>query len=151
MKTALFQIFLAAAIALCFAIVFNVRGRKLAVSALGGALAWAVYLSVRALTGSMFVGIFAAAILTALLSELLARKMRAPVTVFLVPTLLPLFPGGDLYYAAASLVRNDGSFGAAASLVLKEAGAIAGAIIVSATLVQAYYRIRFALRHKKIK
>lgn len=148
MKTAIFQVFLAAVIALCFAVVFNVRGRKLPIAAIGGALGWAIYLAVRALSGSVFVGIFAAAAITALLSELLARKMRAPVTVFLVPTLLPLFPGGDLYYAAASLIRDDGSFPDAAALVLKEAGAIAGGIIVAATLVQAYYRIRFAARRK---
>ena len=148
MKAAIFQVFLAAVIAMCFAVVFNVRGRKLVVSTIGGAVVWTIYLAVRALSESMFAGIFVAAGMTALLSELLARKMRAPVTVFLVPSLLPLFPGGDLYYAAASLVRGDGSFGAAATLVLKEAGAIAGGIIVAATLVQAYYRIRFALRRR---
>lgn len=144
----IFQIFLAAVIALCFAVVFNVHGHKLPIAAIGGAFAWTVYLSVRALTSSIFIGIFAASGLTALLAELLARQMRAPVTVFLVPTLLPLFPGGDLYYAAAALVRNDGSFIDAASLVLKEAGSIAAGIIVAATLVQVYYRVRFALHRR---
>ena len=149
MSAAIYQVVLAAVISLCFAVVFNVHGRKMLIAAVGGTVLWAIYLSVRALTGSIFGGIFAAAAISGLLSELLARKMRAPVTVFLVPALLPLFPGGDLYYAAASLVRSDGSFPAAASLVLKEAGAIAGGIIVSTTLVQAYYRIRLALRRKK--
>ncbi len=149
MKLAIYQVLFASVIALCFAVVFNVRGKKLIVSALGGGFAWAAYLALYALAGSMFLSIFTTALLSSLLSELLARKLRAPVTVFLVPMLIPIFPGGDLYYAAASLVRDDGSFSKAAALVLKEAGAIAGGIIVAATLVQIYYRIKFAKYAKR--
>ena len=146
MKTAILQTALSAVISLSFALLFNVRGRKLVVAAVGAPIAWMVYLLVSGWSGSPFAGLFAATALTALASEVLARRMAAPVIVFLVPILIPLFPGGDLYYAAASLVASDGKFAADCLLVLQEAGSIAGGIVAVACLVQAYYHIRRARR-----
>ena len=38
--------------------------------------------------------------------ELLARAVKAPVIMLLVPMLIPLIPGGDLYYMMSFLVRG---------------------------------------------
>ena len=67
-----------------FAVLFGVRGRKLAVIALGSGAGWAVYLVCRALGCSIFAGLLAASLFVAALSEILARILRTPVILLLV-------------------------------------------------------------------
>lgn len=148
MSAAILQICTASVAALCFALLFNVRGRKLPIVAVGGAAAWGLYLLLFTLSGNLFLSLFFASAGVTLLSELLARRLAAPTTVFLVPILIPLFPGGDLYRAAAALVRADGSFSAALLRVMVEAGAIAAGIVLISSLVQTYYRIKRHWHHR---
>ena len=55
-------------------------------------------------------------------SEILARVLKAPVILLLVPMLIPEIPGGDLYYAMYDLVqRHFTDFGNSANKVLMEA------------------------------
>ena len=89
-----------------FAVLFNIRGRKLLLAAGGGALAWAVYLACTCNGLDIFAGLFFATLAAALASELLARAVKAPVIMLLVPMLIPLIPGGDLYYMMSFLVRG---------------------------------------------
>lgn len=113
-----------------FAVLFNIRGRKLLLAAGGGALAWAVYLACTCNGLDIFAGLFFATLAAALASELLARAVKAPVIMLLVPMLIPLIPGGDLYYMMSFLVRGQyEAFGQYAQRVLTEAGAIALGII----------------------
>ena len=81
-----------------FAILFNVRGKRLILFFLGGALDWAVYLICTQNGCSMFVGLLFATMTAAISSEILARIIRTPVLLSLVPMLIPLIPGGSLYY-----------------------------------------------------
>lgn len=56
--------------------------------------------------------------------------------MLLVPMLIPLIPGGDLYYMMSFLVRGQyEAFGQYAQRVLTEAGAIALGIICVASLM----------------
>ena len=80
-----------------FAVLFGVRGRKLAVIALGSGAGWAVYLVCRAMGCSIFTGLLAASLFVAALSEVLARMLRTPVILLLVPMLIPEVPGEALY------------------------------------------------------
>ena len=81
-----------------FALLFNVRGKKLLPAALGGALGWAIcvlllpffpFEPVRYLISTMVLTIY---------SEWMARWYRCPATVFLTPASIPMIPGGSLYY-----------------------------------------------------
>ena len=115
-----------------FAVLFNVRGKRLAFFFLGGALDWAVYLLCIHNGASMFLGVLLAAMTAGLFSEILARVIHAPVLLSLVPTLVPLIPGGDLYYTTFFLVRRmTDAFTQRANLLLWEAGAIAFGIILA--------------------
>lgn len=59
-----------------------------------GGLGWLVYCLVGTSgVGAYFLGAFTVAIL----SELLAAKIKNPATVFLIPGLLPLVPGGGMF------------------------------------------------------
>lgn len=90
-----------------FAVLFNVRGKQLLLFFLGGALDWAVYLLCTLNGCSMFIGLLFATMTAAVSSEILARIVRTPVLILLVPMLIPLVPGSDLYRCMDSLVRGD--------------------------------------------
>lgn len=141
MGTAILQTCCGAATAVCFAILFNVRRQKLPIIACGSAVACGIYLLVDYLSGAMFLSLFCASCFVSLLSEVLARRKAAPVTTFLVPFMIPLFPGGDLYQAAAALIQQDSSFPSACRTVFSEAGALVSGIAVVACLVQLIYRL----------
>ena len=120
-----------------FAILFGILDRKLIGSALGGGAGWAVYLMCTANGHSMFAGLFVASLFVAAFSEILARVLKAPVILLLVPMLIPEIPGGDLYYAMYDLVqRNFADFGNSANKVLVEAGAIALGIILASYIAK---------------
>ncbi len=115
-----------------FAILFGVYDRKLIWIALGSAAGWVVYLVCVAHGYGMFVGLFAASFFVAVLSELLARIIKTPVILMLVPMLIPEIPGGDLYYTMQHLVQGEYvQFGNFSNRVLIEAGAIALGIILA--------------------
>lgn len=126
-----------------FAILFGILDRKLIGIALGGGAGWAVYLMCTANGHSMFAGLFVASLFVAAFSEILARVLKAPVILLLVPMLIPEIPGGDLYYAMYDLVqRNFADFGNSANKVLVEAGAIALGIILASYIAKFVRNIR---------
>lgn len=128
-----------------FALLFGIRGTKpLGCIALGSGIGWIVYLvSVAGGHGKAF-GMLASSLVIAACSEILARVIKAPVILLLVPMLIPEIPGGDLYYTMYSLVEGDtDKFASLLQLVLAEAGAIALGIILAsyaAGLINNIYR-----------
>ena len=125
-----------------FSILFNVRKKKLAAAAVGAGISWIVYLVTYNLYGDKVFSLLCATIVMALLAEILARVMKTPVTILLVPMLIPLFPGSDLFYATSHLVQNHDQQGVEyLELVLKEAGAIAFGIILVTCVVQVILKV----------
>ena len=47
------------------------------------------------------------AILITIYSEIWARILKTPATTVLMPTVIPLIPGGSLYYAMDAALRRD--------------------------------------------
>lgn len=116
----------------CFAILFGIRDRKLIWIALGSGAGWTAYLICVALGYGIFWGLFAASLLVAALSEIMARIVKTPVILLLVPMLIPEIPGKDLYYTMYTLVEgNYTEFGSSSNTVLLESGAIAMGIILA--------------------
>ena len=113
-----------------FAILFNIRGKRLLLFFLGGALDWTVYLLCTHHGCSMFVGLLFATMTAAISSEILARVIHTPVLISLVPMLIPLVPGSDLYYCMDALVRGEKElFLERGSVAISAAGAIALGIV----------------------
>ncbi len=120
-----------------FAILFHVKVNKLWACALGGGLSWVVYLWVLHRNDDKALGLLASTITVVLLAEILARILKTPTTILLVPMLIPLIPGGDLYYTTSYLVRGmKQECAESLNLVVREAGAIAFGIILVTCLVQ---------------
>lgn len=92
-----------------FALLFHVRPRLILPAALGGFFNWGIYLiSARFLDGVLTPSVITAAF-SALYAELMARRFKAPATVFFIPTIIPLIPGSTLYYTMSSMVAKDWS------------------------------------------
>lgn len=81
-----------------FGILFNTRGWKLFWATLGGVLAWGMFLALEGLLPSEPLRYFLVSTCTTLYAEVLARRLKTPVSTFCISTLIPLVPGGALYY-----------------------------------------------------
>ena len=109
MPQAYLQIFMGILGSFGFSILYNVRGGKLFLTALGGGLGWTLFL----LLGSRFPGeplrYFICAAVVTFYAEILARLMKTPATTFLIPSLIPMIPGGALYRTMRFAVEKNWS------------------------------------------
>ena len=133
-----------------FAILFNIRGKRLLLFFLGGALDWTVYLLCTHHGCSIFQGLLFATMTATLSSEILARLIQTPVLISLVPMLIPLVPGSDLYYCMDALVRGEQDvFLARGSMAISAAGAIALGIICPTAFSHIIFTVWHHIRKSK--
>ncbi|MFQ3547347.1 MAG: threonine/serine exporter family protein [Termitinemataceae bacterium] len=90
-----------------FGIIFNVRGKDIPLAASGGGLGWFVYSLVSNFGPNEGVSYFLSAIAIALFAEIVAAFSRRPATTYLVCALIPLVPGGGMYYTLAESLKGD--------------------------------------------
>ena len=91
--------------ALGFSLIFNVRRDLLPAAAFGGMADWGVYLMADwFFGGGVFLPSVIAAAFASVYAEAMARMEKAPATVFYIPALIPLVPGGSLYYTMSCAV-----------------------------------------------
>lgn len=90
-----------------YSILFNIRRDKLLYASAGGALSWLVYILTSQVTTNNFITNMAAAAFATLYSEIFARIKKAPTTVFLIPSVIPMIPGGGLFYTMSAVISND--------------------------------------------
>ncbi len=106
MKDAILQLIYAFIGSFGFALLFNIRLIRLLPVAIGGMLTWGVYLITNHLMQNIFFAVFLASAFAALYSEVLARILKAPTTVFTIPALIPLIPGSSLFYTMQNAVSS---------------------------------------------
>ena len=82
---------------LLFAYIFNIHGKKLLIAALFGGVGWTLYVGLEPLAAGEIPRYVLGTMAVTALSEAGARRFHTPVTVFLVPGLIPLVPGGGVY------------------------------------------------------
>ena len=132
-----------------FAVLFNVRGRRLGLIALASALSWMGYVLCAMNGAGLFWAIFCGTTVAGMISEVLARVVKVPVLMLLVPILIPLIPGGTLYNMMSSLVRSQHDlFLRYARQLLEEAGAIALGIICCASVMGVFMGWQTHVRKK---
>ena len=121
-----------------FCFIFQVRKPLFMVlcSAIG-AVSWWVYLLTEPL-GSETARFFTATIVVSVLAEVLARVLKAPATIFLIIGIIPLVPGGGLYYTTDYLFNVDYPMFSRVGL---QTAASAAAIAVGASLVTSIVRM----------
>jgi len=103
MKEILFAVLVSAA----FALLFEVKKPLFILCAgINGGVGWAVFLLLEPYVSAVVCSL-AATIVVAVLAELLARILKAPATIFLVVSIMPMVPGGGLYYTMDHLISGD--------------------------------------------
>lgn len=107
LKTCAIQLITAFIGSLGFSLLFGMRRRHLLWAALGGVLTWGVYLIVSAWLHEGFLPNLTASAFAIVWAEVMARVRKTPATQFMIPAIIPLVPGGSLYYALASAVRGN--------------------------------------------
>ena len=81
----------------------------------------------------------------------LAARKRAPVPLFLIPSVVPLIPGSTLYYTMSAAVQgNTEEVSHYGSLTLQYALSIAGGICIVWTILSIFRRY-YVLRTNRIK
>lgn len=130
----LWQHFIFAGLATCgFAIFFNVQPKLLLWTAPIGSLGWLVYvLGVFNYENPMIYSFTAAAVIS-LCSEILARRLKQPAILFVIPGILPLVPGVGLYQTVYSIMFK--KYGLAATIgtksVIVSIGIALGILVVA--------------------
>ncbi len=123
-----------------FALLFNVRGKRLWVAALGGLLSWLIFLVLSRFIDSEPINYFLVSFFISVYAEVMARVMKTPTTTFITTSLIPLIPGGSLYYTMAYAFQSDASrFVEKAVYTLELAAALALGIIASTAFTKLIY------------
>ncbi|MCM0648789.1 threonine/serine exporter family protein [Clostridium swellfunianum] len=120
-----------------FGVLFNIKGKNLVFASIGGFLTWYVYLLILNLSASNLLGLFVASLAAGLYSEALARILKSPVTTFSICSIIPLVPGGGMYYTMLESVQgNINKFLSTGLDTLSNAGAIAVGILLASSVTK---------------
>ncbi|MDD3429915.1 MAG: threonine/serine exporter family protein [Oscillospiraceae bacterium] len=112
-------------------ILFNIDRHKIIYCGIGGALGWLVYslfVTTLGAVGASFFGAFA----VNAYSEILARKLKTPASMFYIPGIFPLVPGITAFQTIIAIVEKNLPLAVEqAILMLSVAGAIAFGVMLS--------------------
>ena len=89
-----------------YCLLMNVPVKKIIPASVGGMLSWLLYLLLKDRVQSVFYLLVLVGAFAATYSEIAAKIAKTPATLFLLPALIPLVPGGSAYYAMLGLVQN---------------------------------------------
>jgi len=90
-----------------FAVLFNIKKNNIILSGIGGFLAWGIYLIFKYFLGNDAVCYFFAAIFANIYAEIIARVRKTPAVTILIVSMVPLIPGGALYYTMRYAFRGE--------------------------------------------
>ena len=127
------------------AIFFNTSKRNLIWAGLSGVIGWIIYISIFVRTGNIVISVFAGALSIGVYSEIMARILKTPATVYTLPGIFPIVPGVPAYNTIEYLVKHDLEKAASTGI---ETIASAGAIAFGIMLMSAAFRF-FTKKNKK--
>ncbi|WP_297523218.1 threonine/serine exporter family protein [uncultured Clostridium sp.] len=131
------QIIACAIGALGYALMYNVKKDKILVATLGGFFTITTYIISNEILDNIFLATTLASAVITFYSEILARKLKSPATVFLLPGIIPLVPGGGLFYTMTGLLTKDSeTFMHYGMSTFETAAGIAIGVIIASLLVQ---------------
>ena len=137
--------------AFAFGIVFNIKGKKLVFAAICGALGWFVYKLSLMLGYTDITSLFLASLALSIYSEIFARILKTPVTTFVVAALIPLVPGGGMYYTMVEAISGNIMKSLETGIkTMASAGALALGIILVSTLTKTFIRNKKVDMYKNI-
>ena len=127
--------------ALGFAILFNIRGKRLAAASVGGMLSWLLYIIINNFIDNSVLTYFIVSFVISIYSEIMARVLKTPTTTFIITSLIPMIPGSSLYYTMVSAFKmNQSDFLTKAVSTLQLAAALALGIVAVTTFARLFRR-----------
>ena len=133
-----------------FGVMFNIRGRKLLFGTLGGLISWALYIIFSLFIPSEILVYLMVSVATSIYSEIMAVVLKTPTTTFLIISLIPLIPGGSLYYALSHAFSGDlESFLTRALYTFQLASALSIGIILVLSLNRSIKKYRRAKKEQQ--
>lgn len=116
-------------------ILYRVPRRLLFYDGLVGVLSWLVVYTTLQSGGNIIMADFLGSIAVGIIAELLARLLKKPATIFVIPGFIPLVPGGEAYTTIRFMVEGSYADGVAMGMkTVMIGGAIAFGIFVSSTV-----------------
>ena len=130
-----------------FALVFKMKGSYLLFVSIGGFCTYGIFLITTFFGCSEFSSALISAVFVAVLSEILARVLKAPTIIFLTTISISIVPGSGLYYSMRYLLLQeiDGFSQSFKSTCSIAAGIVCGIVIISLAT-----RLITALRRRKV-
>ena len=126
-----------------FSVLFNIKGKKLAATAVGGLLSWTLFVILARFIESTPLCYFIVAVAVTVYSEIMARVLKTPTTVFTATSLVPLIPGGSLYYTMSYAFQSDMTHFLSKGIdTLKLGAALALGIVVTSAVIKTALNIR---------
>ncbi len=102
-----FQVFLASIGSIGFAAALNAKRERIPIMGSGGGLSWGIHLLSFFITDSIFTSSIISSSFAYLYSAVFSKIQKAPINVFFAPTIIPMLPGGGLYYTVYSLIEEN--------------------------------------------
>lgn len=121
-----------------FSLIYNIHGKNIVIASLCGAFSWGIYLIVDAFSTSLVMPYFVSGLAIALYSEIAAMIFQAPITVYLIPGIIPLVPGLTIYRTMEACLSGSLTlFGEGLFSTLK----IGGSITLGLILMSSFFRL----------
>ena len=101
-------------------------------------MGWLDYLLTQRGEHEVIMAAFISSLAASLFSHAIARRLKAPVTVFLVCGILPAVPGASIYRSVSCLIEGARTL---ASFYLMETLQVAGAMALAIFIVDSLFRL----------
>lgn len=137
-----------------FSLLFGLKRKKLLLASFGGFMVWGVYALICFIAPeNIFLCNFIPALVGTLYSQVVARVIKAPATMFIFTSLVVLVPGGMLYYSMRSIVIGDTADGIRRIFeTLEVSVALAfGIVMIMAATKVIYYIERRGRKHEELQ
>lgn len=120
-----------------FAIILEVQKKYLVYCGISGTVGWAAFLLAQQFlpVGSVFFSSFC----IALFSQIFARRLHCPVTVFLIPGIYPSVPGAGIYRTVYYIIMGENAL---AGQYLLDTLTTAGMIALGIYIVDILWKLR---------
>lgn len=132
-----------------FALLFQAPKRSLTTNGVIGGIGWVVYKFLMLGGYSVLFSALIASLIIGSLSAILSIYIKMPAITFFAPSIIPLVPGGGMYYTMYYLIMEEmDKFGSKALETTLTALAIAMGIFLSVSMVNTVRSIYKSLKYK---
>lgn len=137
------QIIAAIITTISFGILFNIKNKNLIFTGIAGGISWASYLLGKSFESSDGLNYFFATLALSIFAEIISRKYKTPITTILIPALIPLAPGGGIYYTMYNLIDKNYPLALEHGInTFIIAGAMAIGVFTTASIFKIYENIK---------